>query len=215
MRVSASSRTHGSSKNHPIRSVVVLYEESGILPHLGIRPTSIWGLLVSFSRCDERWPASSETHSSLHRSVAPFIISWFWEIFGAFLLVHASAPEASIGEKIDASFVSKLADFHTVAEEPEWVPPQVSNDSDVQAPAKDHTGNDTSDAATPLPVMSVTDVLNGGNGTMPTVTHDDTRQFSSSLGKSRSHDNIEVGACQRNIDVPRKPNVVDRVTSKQ
>lgn len=155
------------------------------------------------------------THLSLHRSVAPFIISWFWEIFGAFLLVHASAPEASTEEKIDTLFVSNLVEHHAVAEEPERAPPQVPNDSDVQAPAKDHTGNDTSDAAPPLSVMSVTDVLDGGNGTMPTVTHKDTRQFSSSLRKARSRDDIEVGACQRDIDVPRKPNVVGRATSKQ
>ena len=36
-----------------MRSVVVLYEESGNLAHLGIRPTSIWDLLVALSRCDK------------------------------------------------------------------------------------------------------------------------------------------------------------------
>jgi hypothetical protein len=50
MQVSASSYTHGSLKNHPIRTVVVLYEESGNLAHFGIHPTSIWGLLVALSR---------------------------------------------------------------------------------------------------------------------------------------------------------------------
>ncbi|KAF8501533.1 hypothetical protein F5888DRAFT_1874203 [Russula emetica] len=156
--------------NHPIRSVVVLYEESGNLAHFGISPTSIWGWLVALSRF-----------------VAPFIISWFWEIFGAFLLIHA--PEASAGGKTDTSFVSQLVEHPVVAKEPEKAP-QVSNDSDVQAPVKGHTGYDTSDAAPPLPAMSVTDDLKGGNETIPIVTqHDDTRRFS--LRKARSHNDIE------------------------
>ena len=86
--------------------------------------------------------------------------------------------------------MSQLAEHAVVAEEPERAPlAQVSDDSDVQAHVNGHTGNDTSDAALPLPV---TDELNDGNETMPTVTHDDTRQFS--LRKARSHNNIEVGA---------------------
>ena len=132
-----------------------------------------------------------QTHLSSHRFVAPFIISWFWQIFGAFLLIYA--PEASVGEKKDSSFVSQLAEHAVVAEEPEKATlAQVSNDLDVQAHVNSHTGNNTSDAAPPLPTMSVTDDLNDGNETMPTVTHDDTRRFS--LRKARSHNNIEVGA---------------------
>jgi hypothetical protein len=61
MRVSASSHTHGPLKNHPIRSVVVLYEESGNLAHLGIHPASIWGLLVALYWCDTKcWLVSSK-----------------------------------------------------------------------------------------------------------------------------------------------------------
>jgi hypothetical protein len=130
-----------------------------------------------------------QTHLSSHRSVAPFIISWFWEIFGAFLRINA--PEASTGGKADISSVSQLVEHPVVAEEPEWAP-QVSKDSDVQTPVNGHTSNGTSDAALPLPAMSVTDDLKGANGTIPTVTHDDTRLFS--LRKARSHNDIEVGA---------------------
>jgi hypothetical protein len=132
-----------------------------------------------------------QTHLSPHRFAAPFTTSWFWDIFGAFLLIHA--PEASTGGKADTSFVSQLRviEHPVVAEEPEGAP-QVSIDSDVQAPVNGHTGNDTSDAAPPLPVMSVTDDVKGGNGTIPTVTHDDTKRFS--LRKARSHNDIEVGA---------------------
>jgi hypothetical protein len=134
--------------------------------------------------------SSPQTQLSSHRFVAPFIISWFWQIFGAFLLIYA--PEASAREKEDTSFVSQLAEHAVVAEEPERAPlAQVSDDSDVQAHDNGHTGNATSDAAPPLPAMSVTDDLNDGNETMPTLTHDDTRRFS--LRKARSHNNIEVG----------------------
>ena len=111
------------------------------------------------------------------------------EIFGAFRRINA--PEASTGEKTDISFVSQLIEHPVVAEEPEWAP-QVSNDSDVQAPVNGHTSYDTSDAAPLLPVMSVTDDLKGGNGTIPTVTHNNTGRFS--LRKARSHNDIEVGA---------------------
>ena len=128
-----------------------------------------------------------QTYLNLHRSVAPFIIAYFWEIFGAFLLIHA--PEASTEEKTDTSFVSH--EHPVVAEEPERAPP-VSNDLDVQAHVNGHTGNNTSDAGPPLPAISVTDDLKGGNETTPTVTHEDTRRFS--LRKARSHNNIEVGA---------------------
>lgn len=134
-----------------------------------------------------------QTHLSSHRVVAPFIISWFWEILGAFLLIHA--PEASTGEKADTTFLSQLVEHPLVAEEPERAPPsQVSNDSDVQAPVNGHTDNDTNhgDPAPLLPAMSVTDGLKGGNDMIPTVTHDDTRRFS--LRKARSHNDIEVGA---------------------
>lgn len=124
--------------------------------------------------------------------MAPFIVPWFWQIFGAFLLIHT--PEASAGEKKDPSSVPQLVEHAAPAEKPEKAP-QVSNDSDVQVHANGHTGNDTSDAAPPLPTMSVTDDLNGGNETMPTVTHDDTRRFS--LRKARSHNNIEVGTPAR------------------
>jgi hypothetical protein len=86
--------------------------------------------------------------------------------------------------------VSQLAEQAVVVEKPERAP-QKSNDSDVQVHADGHTGSDTSDAAPPLPTVSVTDDLNGGNETMPTVTRDDTRRFS--LRKARSHNNIEVG----------------------
>jgi hypothetical protein len=55
MWVPAFSHTHGSLKNHPIRTVVVLYEKSGNLDPL--RPTHIlvsvprpfWGLLVLYA----------------------------------------------------------------------------------------------------------------------------------------------------------------------
>jgi hypothetical protein len=129
-----------------------------------------------------------QTHLSSHRLVAPSIISWFWEIFGSFI-----APEASTGGKTDTSFVSQPVEHPVVAKGAERAP-QASNDSDVQAPVNGHTGNGTSDAAPspPLPAISVTDDLKGGNETMPTVTHDDTRRFS--LRKVRSHDDIEVGA---------------------
>jgi len=173
--------------SHPIRSFVVLYEESGnldYLAHLGIRPTYIWGLLVA-----------------LFRFVVPFITFWFWEIFGAFILIHA--PEASAGEKTDTSFVSQLAGYPLAAKESERAS-QVFNDSDMQVPVKDHTGSDTSDA-TLLPAMSVTvtDDPKGWNETMLTVPHDDTRQFS--LRKARSHNDIES-------DNPRKvhPGLIKR-----
>jgi len=133
-----------------------------------------------------------QTHLSSHRFVAPFTISWFWDIFGAFLLIRApEGPEASTGGKADTSFVSQLVEHPVVAEDPEGAS-QVSNDSDVQAPVNGHTGNGTSDAAPPLPVMSVTDDPKGGKETILTVTHDDTRRFS--LRKARSHNDIEVGA---------------------
>jgi len=128
----------------------------------------------------------------LHRSITPFIISWFWEIFGAFLLIHA--PEASNGGNTDTSFVSQLVEHPVVAEEPEKAS-QVSNDSDVQAPVNGNTGDDTSDATPPLPAISVTDDLKGGNEMIPTVTHDDIRRFS--LRKARSHNDIEVSASLR------------------
>lgn len=131
-----------------------------------------------------------QTHPSSHRVVAPFIISWFWETFGAFILIHA--PEASTdGEKADTLFVSQLVEHHVVAEEPERAL-QVSNDSDVQAPVNGHTGNDTSDAAPPLSAMSVTDGLKGGNETIPTVSQDYTWRLS--LRKARSHNDIKIGA---------------------
>jgi hypothetical protein len=129
-----------------------------------------------------------QTHLSSHRFVAPFIISWFWETFGAFLLIYL--PGASTRGKTGTPFVSQLIEHPVVAEEPEGAP-QVPNDSDVQAPAKGHTGNNTSDAAPPLPAVSVTDGLNGGNETMPAVTQDDTGGLSPR--KARSHNDIEVG----------------------
>ncbi len=49
-RVSASPQTDGFIKNDPIRSVVGIYEESGNLAPLGIRPTSIWNFLVTLFR---------------------------------------------------------------------------------------------------------------------------------------------------------------------
>jgi hypothetical protein len=58
MQASASSHTDGTLKNHPIHSVVVLYEESGNLVRFGISPTSIWALLVALSRCDDCWLVS-------------------------------------------------------------------------------------------------------------------------------------------------------------
>jgi hypothetical protein len=132
-----------------------------------------------------------QTHLTSHRFVAPLIISWFWEIFGAFLLIHA--PEASTGKETDASFVSQLAEHPVETEEPERAP-QVSKDSDVRAPVNGHIGNDTSDTTPLLPAVSVTDDPGpkGGNEAIPTVTHDDTRRFS--LRKARSHNDIEVGA---------------------
>ena len=89
---------------------------------------------------------------------------------------------------------------HPVAEEPERAL-QASNFLDVQAPVRGHAGNNTSDTAPPLPAVSVTDDLKGGNETILTVTRDDTGRFS--LRKARSHNDIEVGtvsACQRDID---------------
>lgn len=85
----------------------------------------------------------------------------------------------------------QLVEHPVVAKEPEGAS-EVSNDSDVQAPVIGHTSNDTSDPAPPLPAMSVTDDLKGGNETIPTVTHNGIRQLS--LRKARSHNDIEVGA---------------------
>jgi hypothetical protein len=130
-----------------------------------------------------------QTHPSSHRFVAPFIISWFWEIFGAFLIIHA--PEAGTGEETDTSFVSQLVEHPVVTDGPERAP-QVFKDSDVQAPINGHISNDTSDATPPLPAVSVTDDPKGGNEAIPTLTHDDTRRFS--LRKARSHNDIEVSA---------------------
>lgn len=132
------------------------------------------------------FPGFLQIHLSLHRFVAPIISSWFWEIFGVFLLIHA--PEASTGGKTDTSFVSQLVEHPVAAEEPEKAP-RVSNDSHVQARVNDHKGNDTSDAAPPLRVMSATHDLND------TVTHDDPRRLS--LRKVRSRNRIEVGAPAR------------------
>lgn len=117
------------------------------------------------------------------------MISWLWGILDAFLLIYA--PKASTREKTNTPSVSQLVEYPIVAEEPERAP-QVSDDSDVQAPVKDHTGSDTSDTAITLPTMLVTDDPKGWNETITTVTDDDTRRFS--LRKVRSHNDIEVGA---------------------
>ena len=133
-----------------------------------------------------------QTHLSSHRfvaPVAPFIVSWFREIFDAFLLIHV--PQASTGEETNTPFVSQLVEYPIVTEEPKRTP-QVSNDSDVQAPVKDHTSSETSDTASTLSTMLVTDDTKGWNETITTVTHDDTRRFS--LRKAPSHNDIEVGA---------------------
>lgn len=134
-----------------------------------------------------------QTHLNSHRFVAPFIISCFWKIFGAIRHVHV--PGASTGGNTDTDtlFVSQLVQYPVVAKEPERAI-QVSNDSDVPAPVRDHTGNEKRDIAPPQPAISVTDDSDpqGGNETVPTVTHDESRQFS--LRKVRSHNDIKVGA---------------------
>ncbi len=55
-----SSHAHRSLKNHPVRSMVGLYEESRKLTHLDICPTSIWDLLIALLRCDKCWLDSLE-----------------------------------------------------------------------------------------------------------------------------------------------------------
>jgi hypothetical protein len=57
-----SSHAHRSLKNHPVRSIVGLYQglykKSGNLTHLDIRATSIWNLLIALLRCDKCWLVS-------------------------------------------------------------------------------------------------------------------------------------------------------------
>jgi hypothetical protein len=107
-----------------------------------------------------------------------------WEFFGDSLESLRLHAETSTGDKTDATSVSQLAEHPVVAEVPVEAPHEPN---DMQAPAKDNTGYDTSDAAPTVPALSLTDDRKGGNEGEHTVMHDEARRFS--LGKGH----LEVG----------------------
>jgi hypothetical protein len=173
---------HSSLKSHPIRSIVGLYEESVNLVHLDVSPTSIWSFPGTLFRCDKCCLVSRRTHLKFLSFAAPFVISLLWEFFGDSIHLH---KETSTGDETDATSVSQLAE-HPVVTEMRLKAPHVSND--MQAPVKDNTGYDTSDAAPSPTLPALSHDRKGGTETVHTMMHDEARRFS--LRKAHT----EVGA---------------------
>jgi len=150
-------------------SVIRSYEESIKLANLGIRPTSVWGLLVLLFRCDICYLVH-EIHLSPHRSATPLILALLQDIFALSIPVNAK-PFAE--DETDTRFTFWVSVRPVSAHVPVKGPHGLNG---AQAPAKD---NAVTCIAPSLPIASlVVDDLKDGVRMMHTVVHDGARRLS-------------------------------------